>query len=455
MIREDMERAEARRLQPHFIAAFFLEAFKLLGGTVREREPKRYEVTHVPAVIRNRDRAIGTREAVLPRYERIAFEKDLISVPGKPLATFVCPGHPLLDATIDLVIERYRDLLKRGAVLVDENDPSDHVRVLVFIEHSIQDARTDRGGQRHVVSRQLQFVEVDAEGRTQTAGYAPYLNYRPLAQDEHGFVGRVEEPGWVRNDLESQVLGYAVANLVPEHLGDIRRRKEELVDKTIAAVKDRLTKEIAYWDHRAEQLKQQELAGRTNARLNSGLARQRADDLAGRLQRRMAELEQERKLSPLPPVVVGGAMVIPGGLLARLKGVVSQPDVFARETARVEALAMAAIMQAEERLGFAPRDISSEKRGYDIESSIPNTGRLRFIEVKGRVRGATTVTITKNEILTGLNKPDEFILALVEVEGESATPHYVRQPFQKEPDFGVTSVNYDLREFLARARDPE
>jgi superfamily II DNA/RNA helicase len=34
-IREDMERAEARRLQPHFIASFFLEAFKLLGGSVQ------------------------------------------------------------------------------------------------------------------------------------------------------------------------------------------------------------------------------------------------------------------------------------------------------------------------------------------------------------------------------------------------------------------------------------
>jgi hypothetical protein len=55
-IREDMERGEARRLQPHFIAGFFLEAFRLLGGTIHEREPKRYEITHVPAVIRNRDR---------------------------------------------------------------------------------------------------------------------------------------------------------------------------------------------------------------------------------------------------------------------------------------------------------------------------------------------------------------------------------------------------------------
>jgi len=151
---------------------------------------------------------------------------------------------------------------------------------------------------------------------------------------------------------------------------------------------------------------------------------------------------------------VGGAMVVPGGLLARLKGVASQPDVFARETARVEAMAIAAVMQAEQRLGFAPKDVSPEKRGYDIESSIPNTGRLRFIEVKGRARGATTVTITKNEILTALNKPEDFVLAVVEVDGDSVTPRYIRRPFQREPDFAVTSVNYDLAELLDRSEKP-
>ena len=101
-IREDMERAEARRLQPHFIAAFFLEAFKLLGGSIREREPKRYEITNVPSVIRTRDRAIGRGDPVMTRYERITFEKSEIAVPGKPLAAFLCPGHPLLESTIDL-----------------------------------------------------------------------------------------------------------------------------------------------------------------------------------------------------------------------------------------------------------------------------------------------------------------------------------------------------------------
>jgi len=85
-----------------------------LGGSVREREARRYEVVHVPAIIRNRDRLIGTGEAVLTRYERICFEKELISVPGKPVAAFVSPGHPLLDATIDIILERYREMLKRG-----------------------------------------------------------------------------------------------------------------------------------------------------------------------------------------------------------------------------------------------------------------------------------------------------------------------------------------------------
>ena len=43
-----------------------------------------------------------------------------------------------------------------------------------------------------------------------------------------------------------------------------------LLDKTEAAVKDRLTKEISYWDHRAEQLKLQEQAAKSNSRLEFG-----------------------------------------------------------------------------------------------------------------------------------------------------------------------------------------
>lgn len=318
-VREEMERAEARRLQPHFIASFFLEAFQLLGGTVRPREPKRYEITHVPASVRHRDRLIGTGEPVLARYERITFEKEQISLPGKPLAALVCPGHPLLDATIDLILERYRDLLKQGAILVDLDDTGEEVRVFFYLEHAIQDARLDRAGNRRTISRQMQFVEIDARGRVHPAGYAPYLDYRPLTEEERQRIAPIIEKTWLQQDLESRAVSYAVSDLVPRHFEEVRQRKEELVTKTMVAVKDRLTKEINYWDHRAEELKAQEQAGR-QPRMNWQKAHQRADDLQARLEKRMKELEQERRLSPLPPVAIGGALVVPIGLLARLRG---------------------------------------------------------------------------------------------------------------------------------------
>ncbi|WP_295590762.1 helicase-related protein, partial [uncultured Lamprocystis sp.] len=166
-IREDMERADARRLQPHYIESFFHEAFKRLGGTAKQREPRRYEISHVPAPVRNRDRLIGIGEPVLPRYERIAFEKALVAPQGQPLAAFVCPGHPLLDAVIDLTLERNRDLLKRGTVLVDERDPGTAPRVLFYLEHAIQDAGLTRAGERRVVSKRMLYVEarMRREGR--------------------------------------------------------------------------------------------------------------------------------------------------------------------------------------------------------------------------------------------------------------------------------------------------
>jgi len=486
-IRQEMERAEARKLQPHFIASFFLEAFRRLGGTIRQRETKRYEITHVPAVIRSRDRVIGRGEPILRRYERICFEKELISVPGKPLADFVCPSHPLLNATIDLTLERHRDLLRQGAILVDENDPGEEVRALVYLEHSIQDARTERDGRRRIVSRRMQYVEVMEPQRhkgheVRNAGYAPYLDYRPPSPEEHTIL-ETQAPLCSLclggSNLEAQATTYAITRLVSQHLQEVRERKEELIEKTVRAVKDRLTKEINYWDQRAAALRLQEQAGKPNAKLNSVRAQQRADELATRLQKRLSELEQERKFSPMPPIVIGGALVVPIGLLQRLQGKrEAATSTFARETKRVELAAIDAVMAAERVLGYEPRDVSDQKCGYDIESVVPGTGQLRFIEVKGRIEGAETITVTKNEILTALNKPDNFILALVQVpvdrdfpegdafavresggdyqvQGKDCILHYVKEPFQREPDFGASSVNYEWRELWERGYEPQ
>ena len=457
-VREDMERAQARRLQPHYIEEFFTEAFKRLGGTVRQRESRRYEITHVPAPIRHRDRVIGVGEPVLERYERVAFEKELIAPQGQPLAAFICPGHPLLDATLDLTLERSRDLLRRGTVLVDDRDSGMEPRVLFYAEHAVQDASLLPSGERRTVSKRMLYVELDAEGNARHMQYAPYLDYRPLREDEpdvDAFLAR-PECDWITRELEQRAMQHAIANVVPGHVAEVRARRLGWVEKTRTAVKDRLAKEISYWDHQAARLSEQEAAGKTNARLNAQEARRRADDLQGRLERRLAELDREAQISALPPVVLGGFMVVPAGLVAAMTGRPVPATSTSPDRQAAAARARAAVMEVERGLGFEPVDREFERLGYDVESRDPhgNTG-LRFIEVKGRVVGADTVTVTKNEILYSLNQPDCFILALVEfLEDGGERVNYLRRPFRREPDFGVTSVNYDLADLLARSEAP-
>lgn len=456
-VREDMERAEARRLQPHYIESFFLEAFKQLGGTARQREARRYEVTHVPAPVRNRDRMIGRGEPVLPSYERVVFEKSLIAPQGQPLAAFLCPGHALLDAVLDLTLERHRDLLRRGTVLVDERDSGTSPRLMFYLEHAIQDASVTKSGERRTISRQMLYIEQDASGNVRHIHYAPYLDYRPLKTDEPDVAAILARPEcqWITHDLEQKATTHAIAHVVPGHLQEVRSRRLGWIEKTRAAVKDRLTKEIGYWDHRAAELKLQEQAGRANARLNSQEARRRADELQGRLQKRLQQLDLEAQISALPPLVLGGLVVVPAGLIAAMSGSANLTPTQVVDTDASATRARQIIMEVERKLGFEPVDREVEKVGYDIESHDPRTGRLRFIEVKGRISGAETITVTKNEILYSLNKPEDFILALVEfLDSGDHRVHYLRQPFHREPDFRVTSVNYSFAELLTDAESP-
>jgi len=329
--------------------------------------------------------------------------------------------------------------------------------VLFYLEHAIQDAGLTRTGDRRIVSKRMLYVELNGEGEARDMHYAPYLDYRPLAADEPTAEVLLSRPecAWIDRELERRAQGHAIAHIVPEHLAEVRVPKLARIAKTEAAVKDRLTKEITYWDHRAAQLKLQEEAGKPNARLNSDEARKRADLLQVRLSKRLDDLKLEAQISPLPPVVLGGMLVVPMGLLSALSGHGTAAPTGPKDTQASAARARAIVMEVERDLGFEPTDREFERLGYDIESHVPGTGKLRFLEVKGRVEGASTITVTRNEILYSLNKPNDFILAIVEyLDADSHRVYYLRQPFQREPDFGVTSVNYDFAELIERASEP-
>lgn len=463
-VRERMELAEARKLQPHFIASFFRSAFEVVGGRMAQREPGRFELARVPQAVRDRDRLIGSRTPVLRAYERVTFDKDLVAFPGKPTAELVSPGHPLLEALGDVVLQRTRPLFKQGAVLIDDTDESEDCRLLVCMEHSIHDARTAPDGGARLVSRQLHFVEMLADGKVRSAGYAPHLDYRPVTEEERELLADVIADRRSSSEVETMALDWAISNVAPKHLASVRNQVVTRVERTLQAVRERLTYEISYWDNRAEELKAKELAGKaTRGGINSGIARARCEEMQARLRSRTAELEQERELSSAPPVVHAAALVVPAGLLPSLGSQPTSPQepdpsLFGLTRDEIERLAVRAVLAAEQSLGREPAEQARNNPGFDVLSMDPDTHRLHFIEVKGRIEGATTVTVTKNEILHGLNKGEDYVLALVQVGADRSTQvRYVRKPFEGDAGiiFDATSVNFTLADLYARSTDPE
>lgn len=444
-IRADMERIEARKLEPHFIQAFFMEAMKRLGGRVEQREAGRFEVLEVPFSVRSTGAGQGGG-CVLASYERICFDKSSKEGPGLVPAELVCPGSPLLDAVVQTLINQLGSVLKQGCVLIDDRDFGTEPRLLLYIEDSVQDGVAMPDGTNRTVSKEFRFVEIDAAGSAHDAGYAPYLDYRPPHASEAETVRSViDGQSWLAGDIEKDAVSFAIRTIVPDHLKEVRARRIPQIEKIERAVDARLTDEANYWDGRAWELEDKEKQGK-RTRLSSFNARRRADELRDRRKLRLAQLQREKAISPVPPRIVGGVLVVPAGMLSG-SSTVHGSSVAGRRA--VELVGMRAVMAIESELGYTPCDRSADNCGYDVESAVPERLRgsgpaLRMIEVKGRTAGAETVTVSHNEVMCALNRPDAFILAVVEVDGDVTRTTYIKRPFTSPPDYAAASTNYNI-----------
>jgi Protein NO VEIN, C-terminal len=380
------------------------------------------------------------------RYERVTFDRDLVTVDGRPRAQYVAPGHPLLDVTVDLIIERFSGLMQQGAVLIDDCDQEDVPRTLIYLQHAVTDGLAGQDGDRRTVSKRFEFVGVTPDGQAHSAGWAPYLDLRPASPEELRAVTSVIEAGWVRGNLEEAAIGHGVM-LARAHLDEVRRRTLERVDRVAEEVSARLLPEIQAWDHRSDELRQLERAGRLPASgMNSANARQRTDDLKARLRTRLAQLDAQRQLSSSPPVVAGGALVVPAGLLAQLRGQISGHGPSSRDAA------IAAVLRAETSLGRTARRTAPEEQGYDVESRTADGSPL-FIMVRHREAGGSDFLVTRSELGVARNTGGNHVLALV----DDGHVRYLRQALAgvPQPAFGTTSVSLPWRNYFQLGQVPQ
>jgi hypothetical protein len=336
-------------------------------------------------------------------------------------------------------------------VLVDPADDTEEPWLLFLLTHEV------KSGDGVVLSKRMHFIRVRSDGAASFAGWAPHLDLEPLADADRprlsDLLRRFVDPH--RTRAEGRGI-WLPGTLVPEHFKEVATRRVEHVDKTLAAVHERLTKEIAFWTDRELKLKDDLAAGKV-VRLNLDNVKKTLEDLQSRLDGRKKELQAMRQVQNGTPVVLGGALVVPAGLLRKLRGEgapLNAADAAARK--KIELLAMQAVMKAEEAKGHRVVDVSPDKCGWDVTSYPPAVNNVQIdpkhIEVKGRVKGADTITVTRNEILYAFNQGDKFVLAIVFVNPDDTTegPYYLTNPFQREPDWGAASVNYFISELLKR-----
>ena len=449
-IRLEMEEAQARRLQPHFIHAFFADAFARLGGRIGRREEGRYEISFVPSALRER-RGLGGR-AVLSRYERVCFDRKHLRPPGQLTAELLAPGQPLFDAVVARTIEDHEQVLAAGTVLVDRSDQGEEMRLLVALREQIDDG----GRPPHTVSKRFGFVELLPRSGARQAAGAPYLDYEPPSEQEHPYLAALDHP-WRDGSAPDRAIEWAATNSLQAHLAQLRERIESDVKRTQLLVWERLTQEINHWYARSQELAALVQAGRA-VRLRPETAKARAEDLERRLEARMAELDRASQLHPGTPVLAAMALVVPHGLVKRLCGTMTPAAApYARDTAEVDRRAVAAVVAAERALGRQPEVMPHNNPGFDIRSRTPDGHRV-FVEVKGRLLGAKEFQVTRTEVLLGKNA-ERYRLALVAVHPdghEHDEVRYLTDPFGgvEFGDLKVTSIAPAWRESWERGGPP-
>lgn len=453
-VKEEMDKAEARKLQPHYMRSFFLEAMREVKATIHQKESRRYEITHLPESVRAFAKAhLQKNNKLLQRYQRICFEKEQIQLadrPTLPMAELMHPGHPLMQTILDMKLENGRGLLKQGTIFLDTVSEECEPRVLFLINHTIREEKNPDV----LVSQRIQFVEILESGEARDAGWAPYLSYEEFPEEQKGKIAALLDSPWISRNLETQAVGYAAEQLVPQHFSEVSSRRIAQADKIKEAVRVRLAKETQYQQELLLKYMEQQKAGKDMA-LKISEQHREINKLKERRNIREEELENMKRLISSTPIVIGGALVIPAGYLAESNSeecrVKWSADAKARK--RIEMLAMDAVIKAEEANGYRCFDVSAQNCGWDITSIPPKDSGLpdRHIEVKGRVAGQPTITVTHNEIKSALNQKEKFWLAVVFVDGEKVDgPHYVHQPFKDEPPLGSASVNFYISELLKR-----
>src|SRR5699024_8417304 len=281
-----------------YIELAFRAAFSRLGGRISKRESSRFEITNVPASLRQRDAG-----PIATRYERVTFDPAGIEPAegSRVTAELLAPGHPLHDAVFAEVLDRWGDTLDRGAVLVSAQ--VDRAYLLLGVQEEVHD------GAGQVASRRFGYAQVEASGVVRDGGPAPYLD--AVAASEDAEVETARQWAWLA-EAERHGVSWILADQVPRFLAEVREQRRPELHRVRAAVTQRLSQEIDRLATESMAAMEKQLRGE-RVRESPDVLDRRSQELQVRLERRLAELDRQELLAAHPAQVVAAAIVLPVG----------------------------------------------------------------------------------------------------------------------------------------------
>ena len=385
-LREMAEKAREFRLIPEYVEEFFKKAFVKAGGKYRIKKDGFLSIEHIPYEIKNI--AKSRFGPIASSYPKITFDKEIAF--ANPDSEFISFGHPLLEALIYWIKERYINGLKIGAVF---EDPDGRLNGYIFFyEGEVKDGKGETAGKNIIAL-------YDSGKEIKSVNPALLWDLVPKKLDEPLSISFDKEK------LEEQA--YLVIKNYKEELLRERKRQAEIKAKYGLKSLDYLINELDF--ELVELYSRLEKGEKVELVIKNKEERKKHYENAKESLKR--DIERETNLVVSSPKFLGAVFVK------------SAEEV---STEEIEKIGMEIAMEYEKFCGRNPEDVSKENLGYDIRSK--GKGEIRYIEVKARA-DTGDILLTPNEWFKARRFKNDYWLYIVENTAKNPSLYIIQNPW--------------------------
>ena len=385
-LREMAEKAREFRLIPEYVEEFFKKAFVKAGGKYRIRKDGFLSIENIPYEIKNI--AKSGFGPIATSYQKITFDKEIAFL--NPDSEFISFGHPLLEALIYWIKERYIDGLKIGAVFESPDGRLDGY--IFFYEGEVKDGKGETAGKNIIAL-------YDSGKEIKSVNPALLWDLVPKKLDEPLSISFDKEK------LEEQA--YLVIKNYKEELLRERKRQAEIKAKYGLKSLDYLINELDF--ELVELLSRLEKGEKVELVIKNKEERKKQYENAKESLKR--DIERETNLVVSSPKFLGAVFVKSAEELS---------------TEEIEKIGMEIAMEYEKFCGRNPEDVSKENLGYDIRSK--GKGEIRYIEVKARA-DTGDILLTPNEWFKARRFKNDYWLYIIENSVKNPSLYIIQNPW--------------------------